>query len=241
MVKTQLVVISGVTGSLGQAYATHYHAQDCKVVGLSRQPASQKLESVDHLVADLLDKKTTTETINRISLENITNILVIHPVGRFIFENEFREIDPKIYASNVETFKNVARPLIRSQIPATLVGFGSISDKYNIPFWGSYSRSKRALREYMQTLAYNNDNIRSVFLNLSSVKTLNESRLRPFADTSYWLTPEEIIERSVHELTFRGKWKEVDIFNLSPDFSPEIYTDHQRLKERWLKEMYGEI
>jgi NADP-dependent 3-hydroxy acid dehydrogenase YdfG len=241
MVKRQLVVISGVTGSLGHAYATHYHTQGCKVIGLSRQPTSQRLESVDYLVTNLLDKKTTTIAINRISFENIANILVIHPVGRFIFENEFKEVDPEIYASNVETFKNVAMPLIKGKIPTTLVGFGSISDKYDVPHWRSYSKSKNALREYMQTLAYSNDNIRSIFLNLSSVKTTNESRLRPFANTDYWLTPEEIVERSIPEFSFSGKWKEIDIFNLSPDYSPEIYTDHQRLKERWLKEMYGEI
>ncbi|MBU1111832.1 MAG: hypothetical protein KJ896_03560 [Nanoarchaeota archaeon] len=240
MANNQLVVVSGVTGSLGEAYSEHYRKAS-RVVGISRNEPERPCTDVQYTQADLLDARESRRCIGELQLEDITDLLLIHPVGRFKFEENSTEIDPEIYASNVETLTNLVDPLLEHQDKPniTLVAFGSISDKYNVPFWKSYSESKNALRRYIHELADKDDRIRGVFINLSSVKTRNESRLRPYANTSYWLTPEEIVQRSVPELSSKEKWKELDIFNLSPDYSPAIYTDHSKVLERWKREMYG--
>ena len=244
MANKQLVVVSGVTGSLGEAYLMHYRKTEDRVVGISRNKPEIQFPEVQYVHADLLDEKESKRCVKQLPLEEITRILLIHPVGKFRFEQEFNEIDPEIYSSNVKTFTNLVDPLIEHTSQdnplITLVAFGSISDKYDVPFWRSYSESKKALRRYIHELSGKENNVRGVFINLSSVKTRNESKLRPFADTGYWLTPEEIVQRSVPELSPTEKWKEIDIFNLSPDYSPEIYQDHSKVLERWTREMYGE-
>lgn len=241
MANTRLVVISGITGSLGEAYVDYYRKTQNKVVAISRKIPERTYAGIKYLQADLLDKRESRRCIGGLLLENITDLLLIHPVGRFKFEEDFTEIDPEIYASNVETLTNLVDPLLERQDKPniTLVAFGSISDKYNVPFWRSYSESKNALRRYIHELAGKEEGIRGVFINLSSVKTRNESKLRPFANTSFWLTPEEIVQRSIQELSSKEKWKELDIFNLSPEYSPVIYTDHSKVLERWKREMYG--
>lgn len=244
MTDKKLVVVSGVTGSLGEAYLKHYRKSENKVVGISRNQPETPFLDVQYLQSDLIDEQATNRSIRRIPLEDIADILLIHPVGKFKFEDDFTEIDQEVYASNVQTFTNLADALLECTNQAkpniTLVAFGSISDKYDVPFWKSYSESKNALRRYIHKLTDKEDNIRGVFFNLSSVKTRNESNLRPFANTGYWLTPEEIVRRSVPELSSVENWKEVDIYNLSPDYSPEIYTDYSKVLERWTREMYGE-
>ncbi len=241
MANKQLVVVSGVTGSLGEAYVEHYRKAS-RVVGISRNQLERPYTDVQYLQANLLDETESRRGISELQLENITDLLLIHPVGRFKFEENFTEVDPNIYASNVKTLANLVDPLLELQNKPniTLVAFGSISDKYDVPFWRSYSESKNILRRYIHKLTDKENNVRGVFINLSSVKTRNESKLRPFADTGYWLTPEEIVQRSVPELSSTEKWKEIDIFNLSPDYSPTIYTDHSKVLERWTREMYGE-
>lgn len=244
MVNNKLIIVSGINGSLGEAYLNYYQNKDnMQIVGIARTKPEILYSRVQYKQADLLDRTESIRCIKQLSLEEITKILFIHPVGAFKFEQEFDEIDPKIYASNVDTFTNLSNAILEriapTNIDLTLVGFGSISDKYNVSYWQSYSKSKNALREYIKEQAYKKDNVRGIFFNLSSVKTSNEVRLRPFANTSYWLTPEEIVGRSVLELSFTGKWKEVDIFNLAPDFSPEIYKNNSRVLERWTREMYG--
>jgi len=242
MVNNQLVIISGATGSLGKAYIEHYKKAS-KVVGISRNQPERPYTDVQYLQADLLNARQSKRCIDGLQLEDITNLLLIHPVGRFKFEEDFTEIDPEIYSSNVETLVNLVNPILKckDQLDITLVAFGSISDKYKVPFWKSYSESKNALRRYIHELADKENRIRGVFINLSSVNTTNESRLRPYANTSYWLTPKEIVQRSVPELSSKERWKELDIFNISPDFSPAIYTNYPKILERWRREMYGGI
>ncbi|NQV91198.1 hypothetical protein HQ489_01880 [Candidatus Woesearchaeota archaeon] len=242
MINKQLILISGVTGSLGEAYLEHYRNSEKRVAGISRSQPKIPYTDVQYLKANLLDPNQSKRCMDKLSLEGITELVLIHPVGRFKFEKNFTEVNPEIYASNVETLTNLVNPLLkRQEKPSiTLVAFGSISDKYEVPFWRSYSKSKNALRKYIHELADKEEKIKGVFINLSSVRTRNESILRPYANTRYWITPEEIVQRSVPELSPTEKWKEIDIFNLSPDYSPTIYTNHSAVLKRWTEEMHGE-
>lgn len=240
--------MSGASGSLGEAYLDYYRTLGCDLIGLSRTVPNKKFENVTYFYADLLNQSMVKNMVHSLNLEGITNITYVHPVGKFKFEEKFQNLDQKVYDSNVQTFVNLVEPLLELNNPSktdkrrcniNLVAFGSISDKYNVPFWKSYSYSKNVLRMYMYNLSCQNDDVKSLFINLSSVKTRNESKLRPYANTSYWITTEEIVMRSVKEFSFLEKWKEIDIFNVSPNYSPEIYTNHTKIFERWMEEMYG--
>ncbi len=74
--------------------------------------------------------------------------------------------------------------------------------------------------------------------NLSSVKTANESKTRPSADTRYWISPKEVVDKSIPIIeTMQYPYQEVDIFNLSPDYHTSYYKEHDLLREKWLREM----
>src|SRR3989344_8117742 len=155
----RLVIVSGATGDLGKAYLQYYSQKpDFVCYGLSRKEEKNPVTGVRYLTSDLEDSVVTKGQIQKVSLENIVDILVIHPVGKFKFEaqgtpeiDEKKDgIDDKVLQSNVDTFHNIVRPLLQQREeygvkPLTLVAFGSLSDQYSVPWWGSYSKSKLIL------------------------------------------------------------------------------------------------
>jgi hypothetical protein len=69
------------------------------------------------------------------------------------------------------------------------------------------------------------------------VDTGNENLLRPNADKTYWLHPEEIVSQTLPELLNVSSYKEIDLFKEKPDFNETYYLDHQAILKKWEKEM----
>lgn len=251
--KKQLVIVSGATGDLGRAYLEYYAGQnDTICYGLARRDETNPVGKVTYLSSNLEDAVATQEQLRKISLEDVVDVLLIHPVGKFKFEtngvpkvdNAPQDgIDDEVYASNVNTFHNIVRSLIESRgrygiVPLKLVAFGSLSDPYNVPWWGSYSKSKLILRQDMRELSMTESQVESLFVNLSSVETSNEQKTRPFADMKYWLKAQEIVTRSVPVIqNMQHPYQEIDIFNSSPNYHQSYYKDFDRLRDKWLREM----
>ncbi len=254
----KLAIITGVNGALGKAYANRFSVQEqFKCIGISRSEVSDKNLRVTYVEnVDLLDaEKTRLLVANHLSLDNVSEVLLIHPVGKFKFEiNQQPQLDvdgdgmdDEVYASNVITFKNIEGPLtevVRQQGKITdllLCGFGSVSDRYKIPLWLSYSRAKDILRQYISVRARQNGSnihVKGVFVNVSSVNTGNENKLRPFADKTHWLEPEEIVDDSF-PVFFQRRIRniEMDVFNPIVGFDPERYYSIESVRERWFREM----
>ena len=255
----KLVVITGANGALGKAYIQKFsHIDDYKCVAVSRTKTESKHENVIYIEnTDLLDAyKVKTEIDKKVPIAICDEILFIHPVGRFKFErwqrpeidNDKDGIDDEVYASNCTTFLNVEEPLslFASQEGSiddfAVCGFGSVSDRYKVPFWLSYSKAKDVLRQNISTLARQNGKnlkVRGVFINVSSVNTENENKLRPNADKTYWLSPSEIVDDSFDILTQKQRIRnvEMDVFKYIPGFDPEIYYSPQVVWDRWMHEM----
>lgn len=248
----QVVIVSGSTGDLGRGYLNYYSQQDGTVCyGLTRRDETNPVSGVTYLRSDLEDAMATREQIQKVSLGEVVKVLLIHPVGKFKFEaNGLPEvdkiedgIDDEVLTSNVDTFHNIVNPLIEQRgkygiIPVKLVAFGSLSDSYSVPWWGSYSKSKLILRQEMRELSRMELQVKSLFVNLSSVKTSNESKTRPSADTRYWLRPEEVVGKSVCLIeNMQHPYQEIDLFNPSPDYHESYYRDHDKLRKKWILEM----
>lgn len=248
----KLVIVSGASGALGQAYLDYFDtAEDTQCVAIARRAVPERGVG-SSLVLDLLDASTVRSAVEAMNLEGVSNILYIHPVGKFKFEESgFPEadadgdgIDDEVYASNIDTFQNVVGPLLerlqkeQRPIPLTLCAFGSISDKYAIKYWQSYSRAKNILREKMRALAENAEmKIKSVFIRVSTADTQKERELRPFAETRYWLGTKEIVESSVSSLGDGTGWTELALFKPMPDFKEEYYRSLPAVREKWSREM----
>lgn len=258
--KKHLVLVSGASGALGKVYVSRFaRLPSTEVIGITRKVlepiAEQPYQNIGYLTLDLEDGHACEEKLSVLSLECICEVLFIHPVGKFKFEEckpakdeDADGIDEEVMRSNYDTFVNGITPVVRKiaeeqdkGITLTMCGFGSISDKYNIPFWRSYTQSKNRLRKYMRNIVLDKDTegcFRALFINVSTTHTDNESVLRPHADRTYWLTPEEIADRSVsYLLNPVGRWQEIEIYKKAPWFTPGYYTNLPLVLERWKREM----
>jgi protoporphyrinogen oxidase len=74
-------------------------------------------------------------------------------------------------------------------------------------------------------------------VDVSTVDTGNENDLRPHADKTYWLQPEEIVVKALPELMTLSTYKEIDVVKQKPDFNPDYYLDHEAILKKWKQEM----
>ncbi len=245
---SNLVIIPGVKGKMGRTYGSAFQKmRRFKTIGITRQRICNDDEGLKSL--DLIDVGACQQFVDNIHLVNIRELYLIHATGMFLFEEDSLPIidtdndciDDRIYGSNVETFFNLARPLIHRigeesknhPIRLTLCAFGSISDRYSVPFWQSYSKAKDILREFIRSNV--GECVRGVFINLSSAEKEEE---RPFADKTYWLACQEVFNRSMRAILDNGLyWQEIDIFKPNPNYRPDYFFNHVALKEKWLREM----
>lgn len=255
--KKKLVIITGANGSLGKAYLEKLRGvPDIECLGIVRPNPDKPNEDESVVEADLLDEAAVAEQIARIDLSTISEVIFIHPVGKFRFEKSGKPnndkdkdgIDDEVYRSNVETFYNVVNPLLTklseqaalgNPIPLKLCAFGSISDRYEVPYWQSYSKAKEILRKFIRSLVGHKPNglVRGLLINLSSVDTENERKMRPNADRTYWLKCDEIVEQTLPFLLEQGVfWQEVDVFKPDPSFDPDYYRDLKKILKKWLRE-----
>ena len=256
----RLVIVTGASGAVGNSFITHFlQEENTDCVAVSRSP--MEIDAL-HFQVDLLEQKSIEKEMNKLDLANIDDVILIHGVGQFKYENECEkksgatteaEIDEEIFSSNYHTFINIAEPIINkihkkhnrgSQTTLALCGFGSISDKYKIPFWRSYTYAKDTLREYIKKMAKSKEwkgLIRGRFINVSTTDTGNENKLRPYAtadDKKYWLKPEKIVKNSIASLeNLTPLWQEIDIYEPVPGFNPyEYYTNHQQIQSKWQRQ-----
>ena len=149
------------------------------------------------------------------------------------------ELRNNVYRSNFITFKNITEELTEKinfqKTELTLIAFGSISDEYEVPFWSAYSKSKIDLKKYIRKSL--TSRVRGVFINVSSTEKDDE---RIYADKTYWLSCNEVSEKSMPSiLNKEPNWQELDIFKINPDYYNDYFNDHDYIKEKWLKDMYG--
>lgn len=258
---SRLVIITGANGAVGNCFVKHFlQEKRTNCVAVSRSPM---VTDALHCQVDLLDSKATEQAINQLEFAGFSDVMVIHGVGKFKYENECTQesrnythskVDQEIFQSNYHTFVNVVKPLVEKlnrehqqgyQTRLALCGFGSITDKYKIPFWRSYTYAKDTLRDYIKDLATSQEwrgMIRGRFINVSTTDTGNENKLRPKATTQekkYWLKPEKIVKQSIGFLErLTPLWQELDVYEPLPGFDPQAYyRNYNTIRNKWERQM----
>lgn len=256
--RDSLAIVTGAKGALGKAYLEELgKLPDIRRVGIVRSDVdtSEKIQGVEYISGvDLTNQKIVEQTVAAMTLSTADKIFLIHPVGKFRFDAtpsaivSDKDIDHDIYASNVSSLTNIAIPLIERKphdTPLIINCFGSVSDKYNVPFWNHYTASKNMLRAFLTSLGesfHETAHVRSLFINVTTTQTGNEQSLRPYGDTKYWLKPEAIVTQSLPHILADDavQYQEMDIVNPKPNFSPDhYYRDLAALRAKWLEEMNG--
>ncbi len=235
----KLVLIPGATGKMGREYSDAFSKIDVfEVVGFT----SNENKIDDSIIyCDFLDVKSITNAFDKIDFTKYTEVYIIHSIGPFLFEENGEisaEIDNRIFNLNYQTFVNGCEEIkkrIRKEQSLIICAFGSISDRLVIPLWKSYSTSKNKLREYI--IENINANTRGVFIDVSSTEKEEE---RPFADKTYWLKCSEVVERTIDSiLNPRLNFQELFVIKPHPNYDKDYFKDLDKLKKKWLKEMYG--
>jgi NADP-dependent 3-hydroxy acid dehydrogenase YdfG len=245
--KEVLAIVTGANGALGKAYLQQLSTlPHVRSVGLARERKEQNPRVEYRHGVDLLEEHQVREAIYSLQCELAQTILLIHPVGKFKFEMQPpQEIDPEVLLSNMGTMVNTIKAVL-SRMRSNLIvcAFGSVSDKYNVPFWRSYTEAKNRMRESLQTLSrmlsISNTNVRSVMVNVSTTDTGNEKLLRPKADRKFWLKPEKIVQESLPILLADSgpHYQELDVIETKPGFNPEdYYRNPQKILSAWEKQM----
>ena len=127
-----------------------------------------------------------------------------------------------------------------------MCGLGSVSDRYRVPFWHSYTAAKDELRSTLRGIVELLNPMQrkalALMVNVSTTDTGNENRLRPNADHSFWLPPQTIVDRSLPILLDAPieppHYREMDVFQEQPGFDPAAYYGNTgAVLEKWEKEM----
>jgi len=241
---TKLMIVTGATGSIGEEYLKRLSGQ-FPCAGISRESPADPVPGVDYHHADLLDYDSTVNVVSRLSFADLERVVLIHPVGRFKFEDPDNgdpgTLDEDVVRSNVATFYNVAIPIMACNAEhgvryMTMVAFGSVSDPENVELWRSYTEAKNKLRDYLKSVCCWSQ--RGVMVNISSTLTEKEDRLRPNADRTYWLSPEKVVNDSMETILAEGPaYSEIDIFEKKPGFDRSYYRDNHALLVKWRREM----
>ncbi len=244
----ELYIVTGATGRLGAAFAEELLKTGQNVIGLSRKSAGNADFKI--VGADLLDENSTSEAVGQMDLQRYSKLIVIHAVGKFKFEKHANDItdkdqdgiDDEVYRTNVVTLENLLRAFFQKDKicnEITICTFASVSDRYNIPFWNSYTKAKNFLRKYLEELAAAGK-ARALMVNVSTIDTGNENLLRPHADKTYWLRPEDVASKTLAEIKTDFTYKEIDIIKENPEFTENYYRDHEAILKKWQKEMDAE-
>lgn len=193
------------------------------------------------------------------SFKKYDRVIFIHSIGVDKFENQnypnievLETIDKEVYHSNVNTYKYLAASLVEklrrehesgSKTKLTLSMIGSVADKHGIIFLTSFTESKHIVRSYIRTAVERFPWVISgLIINISSTVTKSALKVRPHADTTYWLKPEETVDESLPALLDKGRtgYKEIDIYKEHPEMDENYYRDPDKIFKRWSKFAWGE-
>lgn len=245
-------VIAGVNGDLGQEFAKRLSDYG-QVYGLSR--GKRKVERrYEHLCADFLKPSEIAHAFRRIT--PASRLIYLHMIGKFRFEDEKHPIedvngdgvDDSTYRTNVLTFAN-ALPFLTEHLERdnkntlSIVGIGSTSDLYGVPFWQSFTRSKDELRKEFRRiygLPEFYGRVRTLMVNVSTVDGSQLADERPYISREFCLTPGEVVTQSLEDvLDTKSKSIELSIIKPHPEFRKPDFLSIENVRQRWYRDMYG--
>ncbi len=244
---------------LWEKYISYFQKNKADIVAIFNSTQIHKQEYVYPLQCNLQDTVATKKAIlslfsnnSTLDIKHYDKIILMHLVGWF--EYEWLQLDQKIfhntYRSNVTTFENIYQTLQeyicinKIKIPEIILfNIWSISDKnvWRNP-WPSYSIAKNIIRKRFEqevnfaTAKWNI--INALVINAGTVDMDKEKNLRPYADHDFWLSRDEVFEKTIQELETVKWYKEIEIYKPHPSYESKYMNETLiDTHTRWLVEM----
>lgn len=224
MNKKELVIITGVTGAIGNALLAKY-APNAIVYGISRKALSS-ISFIDPNTSKLypntfickigeLNKENINTFINSIDIDRFSSITYFHSLGLYPFEinssgehivenDEDKDgVNDITHSLTYEVFRlftlNLKNVTNKTKIPCRSLIFGSLADKHEPLVHSSWWKTIKKTKEYMKETA--SENFAFHLINISSVSCSHEIITRPYifihtdAKIQYWLQPHELVKK----------------------------------------------
>ncbi len=157
-------------------------------------------------------------------------------------------IPSDVYNTNVNSFKYLLKYCVLriesinkerdKKVKFKTAIIAGVADKHAPFVIESFCEAKYILRQYIQScVKLHKGWFSGLSINVTSTITKSALKVRPYADTTFWLKPSDVSEQSFVELLCgNSKYKEVDIIKNSPRFFTGYYESNKVLYEKWSKE-----
>ena len=254
-VKT-LVIVAGAAGEIGTEFCRRITKKkiDCIAIVRNRKVVFESA-FLTQITCDLTKEKEIEKVFAQVDFSKYQRVVFLHTIGVDKFEPRgYPNIKPMdtipsdVYNTNVNTFKYLLKCCTRkigeinlqrkSKIKFKIVIVAGSGDMYAPFVIESFCETKFILRQYIQShIRMHPSWISGLSVNITSTITETALKIRPYADTKYWLTPKEVVTKSINLLTESfSRYKEVDIIKNSPNFVGGYYENNDLLYEKWSKE-----
>lgn len=248
-----LVIIAGVAGEIGKAFAEKLIENKIETIGVVR---NRKVEGIDSSLFRMIschldDSKSIEHSFKSVSFEPYERIIYLHTIGTDRFDprnypniTKMETIAPDIYDSNVNTFKYLLRYISdrinksQKKILMKTAIIAGVPDKYTPFVIEPFCEAKLLLRAYIRSYEERYPEwFSGLSINITSTITKSALKVRPYADLQNWLTPENVVEESFLTLISEASsYEEKDIIKFSESFVEDYYENDGMLYEKWSKE-----
>lgn len=262
----KLVIIAGVTGSIGQELLRHYLLDKNTIVyGLSRRGVSMDQFSAlpEHnliINVDMYSDSKISEFVSKIPKSSFEKITYYHLLGEFKTEiNEKLEIvvendldgdgiDDEVYKLVAHAYKTMTSHLndlsVKNNSELDIVSFGSLADRHGVPCFQSFGKSREIVKNFSQEMFKNNENLNVYLFDTSTILAADEMLERPFifatqVNPAYWITPLELVNRTISFISSQKGFVEKDIYLVNPNFSNDYFNAEITYKRR-VKELFNQ-
>jgi hypothetical protein len=252
----KLVIIAGAAAEIGSSYCKEIISQNIDCIAVIRNTAMVFDSPYLNVIVCRLDvEKDIEEKFSAINFDIYDSVIYLHAIGTDAFEprgyptiRPLETIPPIVYDANVNSFKYLFRYCIKrikdirhstgKKISFKTAIIGGVPDKYTPFVIESFCEAKFILRQYIQSsVSLYSEWCSGLSINITSTNIKGAFRVRPYADTTYWLTPQEVVDGSMHNLLSDDLgYKEMDIIKKDPNFVPSYYENNDLLYEKWSKE-----
>jgi NAD(P)-dependent dehydrogenase (short-subunit alcohol dehydrogenase family) len=211
MFSGKVIIVTGAAGNVGSAVATLLAQRGARVAAVDA--VSERLSAVvaglerpaQHLAlpgVDLTDAAACESLVARVTAALGGLHGVATTVGGFAMgsmaDTGMAEWD-KMFAMNVRTTWNIYRaavPALRTAGGGSMIGIGSVAGLHGSAQMAPYSATKAAVLRLTESLAdeLRPDHIRVNAVMPTTIDTPQNRAAMPDADTSRWVTPQEVGE-----------------------------------------------
>lgn len=254
-----LAIIAGAAGEIGSSFSKAFADKGIDVIAIIRtKKLSFSSPLISEVVCHLDDKKDIESKFENISIEDYQEVIYLHTIGVDKFDprgypniQPMQTIDPEVYTTNVNSFKYLMRYLvqrvgnhnisIKNNTRLKIAMIGGVADKHAPFVIESFCEAKYIIRQYIQSqVNLYPEWVSGLSINVTSTITESALKVRPHADTKYWLKPDDVVNRSLEILltnfTSRDGYGEIDIIKELPNFVQGYYENDEMLYKKWSRE-----